>query len=138
MYEKNLFLLLSLAVVTLCYATNPTNPPTKEVIIKGTLKPADTDSHKDPSNNSVTHKFTCTPSTATCLTINKPALPVGGTIEVNEVPAGTIDQGTFISIDAPLLNLAAPYTGYFVSYTYSVSPVNLFDRVHTIVVNETE
>lgn len=131
--KNTIFLFALIALSFSVYAQSPT-APVKEIEIKGVQKHSESESQNDPSSNSTTYKFVCTPNPdVVCVKINRPDLPVGGTVGLNEVPQGMIQVGEFITITIPSENPPAPYSGYFQSYTYSVSPNNLMDRVHTFV-----
>lgn len=131
--KNTIFLFALIALSFSVYAQSPT-APTKEVDIIGVLDESQTETTNHPDNNSQTHIFVCRPHlTVVCFTIVKPNLPVGGAIASNELPQGAIQVGELITITIPSENQPAPYSGYFQNYTYSVSPNNYMDRVHTFV-----
>jgi len=132
--KNTIFLFALIALSFSVYAQSPSSPA-KEVVIKGVQKHSESEAQNNPSTNETTYKFVCTPpvNDEVCVKINRPDLPVGGTVQVLELPQGMIQVGEFITITIPSENQPAPYSGYFQSYTYSVSPNNYMDRVHTFV-----
>lgn len=131
---KNIILLVAFITLSICVFAQSPIASTKEIDIIGVLDESQTETTNHPDNNSQTHIFVCRPHlTVVCFTIVKPNLPIGGAIASNELPQGAIQVGEFITITIPSGNQPAPYSGYFQNYTYSVSPNNYMDRVHTFV-----